>query len=105
MAPRPSQAHLRDRWRSALANISKLRIRSSHGSETRKRGGTVRGREWGGVADLAVVVTVTVAFAAVVPLTISELGEMLQVDWGAGSEQLSDTVPLNALVVPATLNI
>jgi len=49
-------------------------------------------------------VTVTVAFAGVVPLTGSELGKTLQVDCGAGSAQDSDTVPLNP-PVPTTLTV
>jgi hypothetical protein len=58
-----------------------------------------------GAADRAIVVTVTVALAAVVPLTVNELEEKLQVDCGAGSAQLSDAVPLKSLVVPATLTV
>ena len=103
IAASPSQARARDRRRSALVDITRLRNRSSHSSPTRKPGVTIRGRHRAGAADRAVVVTVTVALAMVVPLTVNELEERLQVDRGAGSEQLSVTVPLKSLVVPATL--
>jgi hypothetical protein len=105
IAASPSQARLRDWRRSALVSITRLRNRSSHGSPTRKPGATIRGRQRLGAADRAIVVTVTVALVAVVPLMVNELEERLQVDCGAGSEQLSDTVPLKSLVVPATLTV
>ena len=105
IAASPSQARLRDRRRSALVSITRLRIKSSHGSATRKPGATIRGRQRLGAADRVIVVTITVALAAVVPLTVNELDERLHVDCGAGSEQWSDTVPLKSLVVPATLTV
>ena len=85
-------------------NITRLSNSSSHGSTTRKPGERIGGRKLGGRADRAVVVTVTVALTAVVPFTISELGETPQVDWVAGDVQESDTVPLNPLV-PTALTV
>ena len=59
-------------------------------------------RQRGATDDRAAVVTITVAFTGVVPLTMSGLGETLQPDWFAGDAQASDTVPLKP-TVPTTL--
>ena len=61
-------------------------------------------RKGGAADDRAVVVTVTVAFTGVVPLTMSGLGETLQPDWFAGDVQASDTDPLKP-TVPTTLTV
>ena len=58
----------------------------------------------GAAADRAAVVTVTVAFTGVVPLTGNELGETLQFDCIAGEVQASATVPLKP-TVPMTLTV
>lgn len=106
IAASPTQAchRVRDRRRSLTASITRLSNTRSHGSAMRSPGGRIGGRATGGSADLAVVVTVRVALTAVVPLNMSELGETLQVDARAGSEQVSDTVPLNPLV-PTALTV
>ena len=61
-------------------------------------------RKGGAADDRAVVVTVTVAFTTVVPLTMSGLGETLQLDWFAGDVQATDTGPLKS-TVPTTLTV
>jgi len=60
----------------------------------------VVGFESGPNAELAVVVTVTVKAVAVVPFTVTEVGETAHVDFASASVQLSVTVPLKPLTVP-----
>ena len=60
----------------------------------------VVGFESGPNSELAVVVTVTVKGAAVVPFTVTEVGETAHVDFASASVQPSVTVPLKPLTGP-----
>jgi hypothetical protein len=105
-AASPSQARRGafERRRSAPAKVARLRRNSSHGNATRRLGESGGVGQRGGAIERPAVVTVTIAFIGVVPLSGSEFGETLQLDWGAEDTQESDTVPLNP-AVPATLTV
>ena len=102
-----SSSHTRrGAFESRLSSISETRPKrsKSQGNTKRKPGPEGGVRQGSAAEDRAFVVTVTVAFAEVVPFTGNELGETPQFESVAGEAQVSDTVPLNP-AVPTTVTV
>jgi len=102
---RSTEIARRRRLERHAATIEPLRSSANARRKRRFSIGCVRGFQVVGVengpnVDLAVVVTVTVKAVALVPFTVTEIGETVHMDFASASVQPSVTVPLNPLTGP-----
>jgi len=77
-----------------LCKINETRSSAAHNSKIPhgNNGGTKRGMASGDENARVVVVRLTVAFAALVPSSVTEEGETVHVAAGGAPEQLQDTI-------------
>ena len=90
--------------RCSAASVTNPKTSKSQGNTKRKPGPEDGVRQATAEEDRAFVVTVTVAFAGVVPFTGNELGATTQFESVAGEAQVSNAVPLNP-AVPTTVTV
>ena len=101
-APAGNACRLLVAIKTAKMDIASNQSSRMPGPRVSNLGGPAGGR--GVVNDAALVVTVTVAVAGLGPLTVTELGEMLQVASDGAPAQVNTTVPLNP-ALPVTLTL
>jgi hypothetical protein len=83
-----------DRRRSVPVSSDRLSNTNNQGPAIRTSGHWVGGAS-GGTAERAVVLTLTVAIAGILPLIVAGLGEIVQVAASGTPLQVNDTAPLN----------